>query len=186
MVAALRRRRPDLVLSVSTTTRPRRPHEVDGVHYRFLTAGEFDELVAADGLLEWAEFSGRRYGTPAEPVRQALDVGRTVLLEIDVQGARQIRARLPEATLVFLAPPDMATLRSRLRARGTEGPEAIAQRLAAARSEMDEASWFDHVVVNDDVDRAADAIARILDADAGTGDHEHQPGGTPQSPPSTT
>lgn len=186
MVNALRERRPGLVLSVSTTTRPRRPHELDGIHYRFLTAGEFDALVAADGLLEWAEFSGRRYGTPAEPVRQALDVGRTVLLEIDVQGARQIRVRLPQATLVFLAPPDMATLRGRLAARGTEGHDAIAQRMEAASAEMDEAAWFDHVVVNDDVDRAADAIARILDAEAGTGNDEHQPGGKPQSPPSTT
>lgn len=150
---------------MSTTTRPRRPHERDGIHYRFLSAGEFEALVAAGGLLEWAEFSGRRYGTPAQPVRQALDDGRTVLLEIDVQGARQIRARLPEATLVFLAPPDMATLEHRLAARGTEEPEAIARRLEAARAEMDEASWFDHVVVNDDVDRAAETIARILDGD---------------------
>lgn len=186
VVAALRERRPDLALSVSTTTRPRRPHELDGVHYRFLTADEFAELVADDGLLEWAEFSGRRYGTPAEPVRRALALGQTVLLEIDVQGARQIRAHVPEATLVFLAPPDMATLRQRLADRGTEGHDAIAQRLEAARAEMDEASWFDHVVVNDDVDRAADAIARILDRGTETGSDEHQPGGTPQSPPSMT
>ncbi|HVL99271.1 MAG TPA: guanylate kinase [Egibacteraceae bacterium] len=162
VVRALRRRLPDLDLSVSATTRPRRPGEVDGVHYRFLSPGAFDTLVADGGLLEWAEFSGWRYGTPAGPVRDALGAGRTVVLEIDVQGARQIRDRLPDATLVFLAPPDLATLRRRLESRGTESPDAIAARLHTARAELGEARWFDHVVVNDDVDTAADTIARIL------------------------
>lgn len=163
VVAALRQRRPDLVVSVSATTRPRRPGEVDGVHYRFLTPAAFDALIAAEGLLEWAEFSGRRYGTPAEPLRRALEAGATVVCEIDVQGARQVRERMPDAILVFLEPPDMAALRQRLAARGTEGPDAVAQRLQVAGSEMAEARWFDHVVVNDTVDRAVDSIARILD-----------------------
>lgn len=162
MIDAVRARNPDLVVSVSATTRPRRPDEVDGVHYHFLSPEGFDALIEQDGLLEWAEFSGRRYGTPAEPVLRALSAGRTVILEIDVQGARQVRARLPGATLIFIEPPDLETLRQRLAARGTEAPDAVAQRLATARAEMGETSWFDHVVVNDDVDRAADAITRIL------------------------
>lgn len=163
VVAALRARKPDLVVSVSATTRPRRAGEVDGEHYRFLSAGEFDALIAGDGLLEWAEFSGRRYGTPTEPVEQALAAGRTVVLEIDVQGARQIKDRRPEATLIFLTPPDMGTLHRRLETRGTEGPGAIAQRMETARDEIGESRWFDHVVVNDDLDRTVEVIARILD-----------------------
>lgn len=162
VVTALRRRKSDLVVSVSATTRPRRPGEIDGLHYHFLTPAEFDALIAEDGLLEWAEFSGCRYGTPAKPVQQALAAGNTVVLEIDVQGARQIRERMPEAILVFLRPPDMETLRHRLARRGTEEPDDVAQRLEAAQAEIGEARWFDHVVVNDDVDRAADAITRIL------------------------
>lgn len=162
VVAALRRRLPDLVVSVSATTRRYRPGEIDGIHYHFLTREAFDALLAEDGFLESAEFSGRRYGTPAEPVRKALAGGRTVILEIDVQGARQVRDRIPDATLIFLAPPDLETLGRRLRARGTEEPDAISRRLERARQEMEEAHWFDHVVVNQDVDAAVDAIARIL------------------------
>lgn len=158
----MRARLPDVFVSVSATTRPRRPGEVDGVHYHFLTADDFEKLVAAGGLLEWAEFSGRRYGTPAAPVRTALDAGRTVILEIDVQGARQVRERLPDSTLVFLKPPDMDTLRRRLAARGTESREAIERRLQMAQAEMAEADWFDHVVINDDIDAAAEQVARIL------------------------
>lgn len=163
MVAALTQLRPDIVVSVSATTRPRRPDEVDGRHYHFLSAEAFDALVAGNGLLEWAEFSGRRYGTPAAPVEQALAAGATVVLEIDVQGARQVRDRLPGATLVFLAPPDMETLEHRLAQRGTEAPADVARRLEVARAEIAESVWFDHTVVNDDVRRAARAIARILD-----------------------
>lgn len=163
-MAALRRRLPDLVVSVSVTTRPQRPGEADGVDYRFVSPAAFDALVADGGLLEWAEFSGWRYGTPSAPVRDALAAGSTVILEIDVQGARQVRERLPAATLVFLAPPDLATLKQRLEARGTESSEAVAARLATARAELDEVPWFDHVVVNHDVEEAADAIARILDS----------------------
>lgn len=131
--------------------------------YRFLSRERFDQLVTDGGFLEWAEFAGRRYGTPLTPVREALAEGRVVILEIDVQGARQVRERMPEATLVFLAPPDLETLRQRLAARGTEDAEAIADRLEAARAELAETGWFDHVVVNDDVDTAVAEIARILD-----------------------
>lgn len=163
VVAALTRLRPDIVVSVSATTRPRRPDEIDGLHYHFLSPEEFDALVTGDGLLEWAEFAGRRYGTPAAPVEAALATGATVVLEIDVQGARQVRARLPEVTAIFLLPPDMDTLRQRLALRGTEDPADVARRMAAARAEIAEAAWFDHTVINDDVSTAAQAIARILD-----------------------
>lgn len=130
--------------------------------YRFLDPEAFDALVAEEGLLEWAEFAGRRYGTPAAPVREALAQGRTVILEIDVQGARQIRERVPDAALVFLAPPDLATLAGRLAERGTEDPQAIRRRLETARAEIAEAGWFDHVIVNDDLDTAVAEISRIL------------------------
>jgi guanylate kinase len=163
VIRALRRSRPDLLLSVSATTRTRRPGEEDGVHYHFLDDAAFDELVAADGLLEWAEFAGHRYGTPAAPVREALAGGRDVLLEIEVQGARQIRERIPESVSVFLAPPSLEELAERLRGRGTESEAAIGARLDQARAELAEAGAFDHLVLNDDVTRAAAEIARILD-----------------------
>jgi guanylate kinase len=160
VIRALRRIRPDLLLSVSATTRTRRQGEQDGVHYHFLDDAAFDDLIAADGLLEWAQFAGHRYGTPAGPVRAA---GRDVLLEIEVQGARQIRERIPESVSVFLAPPSLEELAQRLRGRGTESEAAIQARLDQARAELAEASAFDHLVLNDDVARAADEIARILD-----------------------
>jgi guanylate kinase len=163
VVRALRRLRPELVLSVSATTRPRRARERDGVDYHFLDAADFDELVATDGFLEWAEFAGNRYGTPVAPVRAALDSGRDVLLEIEVQGARQIRERVPESVSVFLAPPSLEVLAGRLRGRGTESEEAVQQRLEQARVELAEAGAFDHVVVNGEVAQAAAEIARILD-----------------------
>lgn len=163
VVAALAERRPDLVVSVSATTRPRRPHEVDGRHYHFLSDDEFDALIANDGFLEWAEFAGARYGTPWSSVHDALATGATVVLEIDVQGARQVRERFPDALLVFLKPPDLEALARRLVGRGTDDRERIAERLAIARQEMAAADAFDHVLVNDRVDEAVAQIVRILD-----------------------
>jgi guanylate kinase len=151
------------VVAVSATTRPPRTDEVDGLHYHFLDDAQFDRLVEAGGLLEWATFAGRRYGTLAEPVNADLAAGRTVVLEIDVQGARQIRERVPDALLIFLAPPSLEALADRLRRRGTAGAAAIEDRLEVARGELDAANEFDHVVVNDDVDAAADALLRILE-----------------------
>lgn len=124
--------------------------------------GAFDALIAEGGLLEWAQFAGRRYGTLAAPVCEALAEGRTVILEIDVQGARQIRERVPDAVLIFLAPPDLDTLARRLAGRGTEDAETMRRRLETARAEIAEAAWFDHVVVNDDVETAVAQIDRIL------------------------
>jgi guanylate kinase len=163
VVAALARARPELAVSVSATTRPPRPGEVDGRHYHFLTADAFDALAAADGFLEWAEFNGHRYGTPWTSIRDPLAAGRPVVLEIDIQGARQVRDAFGDAVLVFLAPPSPEALEARLRRRGDDA-EAIARRLAIARWELAQADDFDHVVVNDRLDDAVAALGRILDA----------------------
>jgi guanylate kinase len=162
VVEALRRRLPQLEVSVSATTRPRRPGEIDGVHYQFLTGEQFDELAAAGGFLEWAEFAGRRYGTPWSSVERTLEAGRPIVLEIDIKGARQVRKRFPDAVLIFLAPPSTAALEERLRRRGTDDGARVEERLAIARWELAQASDFDHVVVNDRLDEAVERIARIL------------------------
>nr|WP_239520991.1 guanylate kinase [Blastococcus saxobsidens] len=177
VVAEVRRRHPDVWVSVSATTRRPRPGEVDGVHYHFVDDAEFDRLIATDGLLEWAEYAGNRYGTPVAPVRARLHTGRPALLEIELQGARQVRARAPEAQLVFLAPPSWAELQSRLAGRGTERPEVQERRLALAQAELDSSGEFDVVVVNDDVARAADELVGLLTAPSpgvsqGAGAHE--------------
>jgi guanylate kinase len=164
VVAAVRRRHPDVWVSVSATTRRPRPGELDGVHYHFVDDAAFDELIATDGLLEWAQYAGNRYGTPAAPVRAQLATGRPALLEIELQGARQVRARDPEAQLVFLAPPSWAELQSRLAGRGSEPAAVQEERLRIAQAELDAAGEFDVVVVNDDVARAADELVGLLTA----------------------
>jgi guanylate kinase len=155
-------RLPHLVHSVSATTRAPRPGERDGVDYRFLTPERFDGSVRAGAFLEWAEVFGNRYGTLTAPVDRAIDAGKDVLLEIDVVGAAQIRARRPQAVLVFLMPPSADELERRLRDRGTEDRAALRRRLREARREMGERTWFDHVLVNDDVERAAGQVADII------------------------
>ncbi|MBP8920281.1 MAG: guanylate kinase [Micropruina sp.] len=163
VVRALKAQEPAVWVSVSATTRPPRPGEVDGQHYLFVSDAEFDDLLARDGLLEWAVVHGRdRYGTPAAPVTEALGRGERVILEIDLQGARQVRARLPEARLVFIAPPDWDELVSRLVGRGTETAEQQRRRLATARDELAAAREFDHVIVNDRVGRAVDELVGLL------------------------
>ena len=163
VVAALRRALPDLVVSVSATTRPPRAGEVDGCHYYFLTDEQFSDLVAADGFLEWEAFGGWRYGTPWTSIETPLAEGRTVLLEIDVKGALQVKRRHGSARLIFLAPPDLSTLERRLRRRGTETPEQIAERLMIAEGEIAAADEFDDVVVNDNLEAAVGELVRILD-----------------------
>lgn len=162
VVAQLLRTRPDLWLSVSATTRAPRPGETDGQHYRFLTVGAFDELVARGEMLEWARFAGNSYGTPADPVRQRLARGQSVILEIEVEGARQVRSALPGATQVFLTPPSMPELRRRLSERATEDEQQVARRLARAEEELAAASEFDHVVVNDEVDAVVAVLLDLL------------------------
>lgn len=168
VVAALRRRHPDVTVSVSVTTRRPRPGEADGREYHFVDDAGFDRLIADGALLEWARVhSAARYGTPRAPVARAVAAGRCVLLEIDLQGARQVKVSAPDARFVFLAPPDFPTLVDRLTRRGTEDPADRERRLASAREELAAQSWFDHVVVNDRVDRAAAELAELM----GLADH---------------
>ncbi|AWO84166.1 guanylate kinase [Gordonia terrae] len=155
---------PDVYFSVSATTRDPRPGEVDGRDYHFVSAADFDKMIAADELLEWAEIHGglQRSGTPIAPVLAALEAGKPVLVEVDLVGARNVVARLPEAVTVFLAPPSWDELVSRLTGRATETPEAVERRLATARTEMAAQDEFDHVIVNSEVDRAADQLVSLL------------------------
>jgi len=162
VVAVVRRRHPDVWLSVSVTTRAPRPGETDGVEYHFVGQAEFDAMVAADELLEHAVYAGNSYGTPRAPVLERLAAGIPALLEIELQGARQVKACMPEAHLVFLAPPSFDELARRLTGRGTEDPERVRHRLDIARIEMAAEDEFETVVVNDDVERAADALVALL------------------------
>ncbi len=159
VVRDLRRGHSEVWLSVSVTTRFPRPGEVDGVHYHFVTHEKFDDLVATGELLEWAEFAGNRYGTPRGPVMAHLEQGRPVLLEIDLQGARLVRERMPEAVLVFLAPPSWDELVRRLTGRGTEPQEVIESRLVTAREELAAEPEFDETLVNTSVQ---DVVNRLL------------------------
>ncbi|EDY43721.1 guanylate kinase [Streptomyces sp. SPB074] len=164
VVAHLRKEHPEIWLSVSATTRKPRPGERHGVQYFFVSDEEFDKLVANGELLEWAEFAGNRYGTPRAAVTERLERGEPVLLEIDLQGARLVRASMPEARLVFLAPPSWEELVRRLTGRGTEEPEVIERRLAAARVELAAESEFDVTLVNtavEDVSRELLALTSV-------------------------
>ncbi|MDN5293558.1 MAG: guanylate kinase [Eubacteriales bacterium] len=149
---------PDLVFSVSATTRPPRPGEVDGKNYYFISREEFERMVAAGEMLEWAEVYGNFYGTPRKAVVEWLDQGRDVLLEIDIQGARQVRRQFPRGVFIFLMPPSLAELERRIRERGTETEEAVQRRLASAAAEIAACREYDYVVVND---RVEDAVAKI-------------------------
>lgn len=149
-------------LSVSATTRHPRPGEVHGRHYYFVSAAEFDELVACGELLEWATFAGNRYGTPRTPVLSRLEDGGSVLLEIELAGARQVKAAMPEALMVFLAPPSRDELRRRLIGRGTEDDDAVRARLAQADVEIGAADEFAVTIVNDDVTQAAHRLVDLI------------------------
>lgn len=163
VAAEIRKRHPEIHLSVSATTRPPRTGEVEGEHYFFVDDAEFDRLIAAGELLEHATVHNKyRYGTPRKPIERALEEGRTVLLEIDLQGARQVRAAEPSATLVFLLPPSWDELVQRLVGRGTEGEEERARRLRTAKVELAAQGEFDYRVVNDDVARAADEVVSLV------------------------
>ena len=163
LVAELRRRHPDLFVSVSATTRAPRPDEVDGADYHFVSDAEFDDLVGGGQMLEWALVHGtHRYGTPRGPVQAQLDAGRPALLEIDLAGARQVRQSMPTAQLVFVMPPSWDELVARLVGRGTEDAGEQRRRLLTARAEMDAAREFDHIIVNDTVARATDELENLL------------------------
>jgi guanylate kinase len=163
VVARIREAHPEVKFSVSATTRPPRPGEIDGEHYLFVTEAEFDRLVETNQMLEWAVVHGQhRYGTPRGPIDTALVAGSSIILEIDIQGARQVKNTMPEALLVFLLPPSWDELVRRLQTRGTESPEEQARRLETAKVEFDAQSEFDVTIVNDDVDAASEAVVHLM------------------------
>ena len=162
VVAAVRRLYPAIWVSVSVTTRAPRPGEKDGVHYRFVSSAEYERMVAAGELLEYATFAGNGYGTPRAPVEARIADGLPTLLEIELQGARQVRKHDPNAQLVFLLPPSWEELEHRLRGRGTETEGVVAARLDRARLEMDALDEFDQQIVNDDVERAAAELVSLV------------------------
>jgi guanylate kinase len=162
VVGELRKLEPDIYFSVSVTTRKPRPGEIDGAHYHFVDRVEFDAMVADGRLLEWAEFAGNCYGTPREPVEKALADGRPAILEIELQGARQVRKAMPEARLVMLMPPSWEELVGRLTGRGTESEGAVQARLAEAERELAAAGEFDERLVNADVREAAEHLLNLI------------------------
>tara|TARA_B100002051_G_C16673645_1_gene605913 strand:- start:740 stop:1252 length:513 start_codon:yes stop_codon:yes gene_type:complete len=162
VVNLLRQRHPELWLSVSATTRLPRPGEENGIHYFFHSQESFQQLIDQSGLLEWASFAGNSYGTPREPVEERLKSGVPVLLEIELEGARQVRQSFPEAFQVFLRPPSLQELEDRLRARGTDSEEAIQKRLARAKVELEAEPEFDAVVINDDLEQALEQLIGLM------------------------
>ncbi|NMB45859.1 MAG: guanylate kinase [Firmicutes bacterium] len=162
---AVRKRCPDLVYSVSATTRPCRPLEKDGRDYFFLTKDEFQQRVEAGEFLEWAEFCGHCYGTPLIHIRESLDKGQVVVMDIDIQGARQVKKKMPEAVFVFLLPPTMAELEKRLRGRSSDSDEAIRRRLNTALAELKAGIEYDYAIRNDQLERAAAKLQAIIIAE---------------------
>ena len=162
LVRSLLERHPQLHLSVSTTTRSPRAGELDGQHYYFIDRREFERQVKAGELLEWAEFAGNCYGTPRRPVEALIEQGKSVILEIELEGARQVRTGFPEASSIFILPPSMFELERRLRSRSSDSSEAIARRLQRATQEIAAASEFDIQIVNDDLETALQEIESFL------------------------
>jgi guanylate kinase len=169
LISELLRRVPGLELSVSATTRPPRPGEVDGRDYHFLDRADFDRRATEGDFLEHATYSGHRYGTLRSEVERRLAAGVSVVLEIEVQGARQVRAAMPESVQVFIAPPAPASLRERLVGRGTDSLEQIDERLRTAALELAAQEEFQHVVVNDEIEHAAGELERIVRDELDTG-----------------
>lgn len=168
LLRSLLKRHPDLYLSVSITTRAPRPGEINGQHYYFVSRPEFERMAANNELLEWAEFAGNYYGTPRRDVEQQIQQGKWVVLEIELQGARQIRQTFPGAFRIFILPPSMPELEHRLRSRGQDSEEAITKRLERAKAEIDAANEFDIQVINDDLNKALERIEEALFAVAGS------------------
>jgi guanylate kinase len=167
LISRLLERVPNLTLSVSATTREPREGEVDRREYHFLSPEEFERRMDADDFLEFATYSGNRYGTLRSEVERCVAAGHSVVLEIEVQGAQQVRAAMPESVQIFIAPPHPSHLRRRLEGRGTDSPDAIDSRLETAELELAVQGDFDHRVVNDDLDRAAAELEEIVRAEAG-------------------
>ncbi|MBD1998406.1 guanylate kinase [Oculatella sp. FACHB-28] len=162
LLRSLLRRHPDLYFSISVTTRAPRPGEVDGQHYYFVSRPQFDQMVAEGELLEWAEFAGNCYGTPRRPVEQQIQQGRWVVLEIELEGARQIRQTFPDALRIFILPPSLQELENRLRDRAQDSEQAILRRLKRAEAELEAVDEFDFQVVNDNLEKALDRLEAAL------------------------
>jgi guanylate kinase len=162
LVRLLLTRHPQLYLSISTTTRQPRPGEVEGQHYYFVSQDTFQEMVSANELLEWAEYAGNYYGTPRKPVEQHIQRGESVLLEIELEGARQIQQTFTTALRIFILPPNMAELEQRIRGRGKDSEEAIARRLERAKAEIEAADEFDLQIVNDNLEEALSKLEAAI------------------------
>jgi guanylate kinase len=155
----------DVIFSVSATTRPARDHEVDGVDYHFLSETDFRAMIEADEFVEWAEVHGYLYGTSRQALQAARDEGLFLILDVDVQGAKRMRERVPDVVLVFVLPPSADALVERLAERATEGEDTVARRIENARGELEQASQFDYIVVNENLDEAIDEIRSIVSAE---------------------
>ncbi len=162
LLARLLQQHPELQVSISVTTRSPRPGEINGQHYFFASRSEFDQMVAKGELLEWAEFAGNCYGTPRAPIEQAIAQGQQVILEIELLGARQVRANFPKAQQIFVMPPSAEALEARIRSRGQDAEDAIAKRLNQAKVELAAADEFDLKIVNDDLDKALAELEAAL------------------------
>ncbi len=162
LVSKLLGSRDDVVLSISATTRSPRPGEVDGVNYLFMTKEGFQKLVEDDGFIEWAEYAGNFYGTPLSFIEKQLEDGKNVILEIEVQGAFQVKDKLPDTTLIFIEPPSMEELERRIIGRGTESPDVIEKRMNAAKLEMDRKMEYDIAIVNDEIDSALQKLSECI------------------------
>ena len=163
---SLRKRRPDLEYSISATTRSPRAGETDGVEYFFLTREEFKRKIDAGDFLEYADNYGNFYGTPRDKVLEQLNLGKTILLEIDVQGARQVQKNYPDGVFIFLLPPSIEELRRRITGRNSETEESIQKRLSIVNDELESGKSYNYVVINDEVEKAVDEICAILDAES--------------------
>jgi guanylate kinase len=162
LVKQLLQRYSQIYLSISATTRSPRPGEIDGQNYYFVTRPRFEEMIANQELLEWAEYTGNYYGTPRAPVEAQIKRGQWVILEIELQGARQIKQNFPDTLSLFIFPPSFPELERRLRERGNDSPEAIAQRLERAKVELAAVSEFDYQIVNDNLDKALEKIETVI------------------------
>ena len=162
IIRELLKMQPDLSLSVSATTRAPRPGEIDGKHYHFISHERFREMIASGEFLEHAEYLDELYGTPIAPVNECKNNGKIILLEIEVQGAKQVMENMPDAITIFIVPPDIEELERRLRGRRTESEEKISGRIARAKLELEEKYKYDHIIVNDEVPRASEEILNII------------------------
>lgn len=162
VIGGFLKRNPQFTLSISCTTRQMRPGEVDGVNYFFLSKEEFKECIDGDKFLEWAEFAGNFYGTKQKYIMQCLEDGKNLILEIDTQGAMQVKKKMPESVLIFIAPPSFEVLEKRLRGRHTEDEATIQRRLDAVKKELERAESFDYQIINDDVENAIESLEYII------------------------